>query len=478
LKKVLSPIEREDNTENTKMNRQVEKQTDKIKHPLGLYLLFFTIAWERFSYYGMRALLVMYLTSSSTKGGLGFNKVDAMNIYGTFTSLVFFTPLIGGYLADRFLGHRTAITIGGITMAIGYFVLFSKQSKGTLYLGLFFLIIGNGFFKPNITTIVGQLYSDGDKRKDSAFTFFYMGINLGAFFAPLVCGTLTEVIFCFEKGGSIIQYRFEYGFLASCIGMTLGQLQFNLLGNKYLGSIVKNTSTKIKNNYTNIGDISKPLTKKEKQRTIVIFVLATFVIFFWTGFEQAGSSLTIYTQHFIDRNVFGMEIPVSWFQSLNPVFILIFSPIISKLWIILSMRPQGDLSIPTKIAYGLIFLGVGFILMVGAVFQRGNAGDNQYVKANMLWLVGAYLFYTIGELFLSPIGLSMVSELAPKKLVSLLMGVWFLSTCIASKLAGFIASFIDSFEHQQIFGGIAVTVIVCGLLLLTLNKKLVTMIKS
>ncbi|MCT8976367.1 peptide MFS transporter [Clostridium sp. CX1] len=452
-------------------------EEQKMKHPPGLYMLFMVEMWERFSYYGMRALLVMYLTGTLVSGGLGFDKASAMSLYGTFTSLVYLTPLVGGYLSDRFLGQRLAITIGGITMAAGQFALFSSQTKGALYLGLFLLIIGNGFFKPNISAIVGQLYPDGDKRKDAAFTIFYMGINVGAFIAPLVCGTLAEQVFAVRQGGEIIHYGFRYGFLAAAIGMILGQLIFNLLGNKYLGEIGKKPVKKAKDNDDNSEDANRPLTKKEKDRTIVIFILTAFVIFFWTGFEQAGSSLTIYTKDFIDRNAFGTELPVSWFQSLNPVFIVIFAPIIGKLWISLAKRPQGDMNIPTKMASGMILLGIGFVLMVGAVLQRGDAGDNVAVKANMLWLVGAYWFHTIGELCLSPVGLSMVSRLAPKKFLSLLMGVWLLSSSIANKLAGVLAGFMDQLGHLQIFGGVAVAVILCGGILLALNKKLSSMME-
>lgn len=461
----------------SKKNGQVQNETGKMKHPPGLYMLFFTEAWERFSYYGMRALLVMYLTSSLVTGGLGFNKAEAMSLYGTFTSLVYFTPLVGGYLSDRFLGQRLAITIGGVTMAAGQFALFSSQSKGALYLGLFLLIIGNGFFKPNISTLVGQLYPEGDKRKDAAFTIFYMGINLGAFVAPFVCGGLAEQLFAVRQGGEIVHYGFKYGFLAAGIGMVLGQLIFNLLGNKYLGEIGKKPVGTVKSDNNKTVVENKPLTSQEKRRTAVIFILAAFVVFFWTGFEQAGSSMTIYTKDFIDRNAFGMEMPVSWFQSLNPVFIVIFAPIVAKIWIKLSNRPQGDMNIPTKMALGLVLLGGGFLLMVGAVLQRGGAGDDVTVKANMLWLVGAYFLHTMGELCLSPVGLSMVSKLAPKKLASLLMGVWLLSSSVANKLAGVLASFMDQLGHLQIFGGIAVAVIIFGLLLLTLNKKLSEMME-
>ena len=462
----------------SKKNGQVESQTGKMKHPPGLYLLFATEAWERFSYYGMRALLVLYLTTSLVSGGLGFDKAEAMSLYGTFTSLVYFTPLIGGYLSDRFLGQRLAITIGGITMAAGQFALFSNQSKGALYLGLFLLIIGNGFFKPNISTLVGQLYPEGDKRKDAAFTIFYMGINLGAFIAPFVCGTLAEQIFAVRQGEQIIHYGFKFGFLAAGIGMVVGQLIFNLLGNKYLGEIGKKPVGRAKNkDDKSSDDANRPLTAQEKRRTAVIFIVTAFVVFFWAGFEQAGSSLTIYTKDFINRDAFGMQLPVSWFQSLNPIFIVLFAPIVGKIWINLSNRPQGDMNIPTKMALGMILLGVGFLLMVGAVLQRGAAGDNVAVKANILWLVGAYFLHTMGELCLSPVGLSMVSKLAPKKLASLLMGVWLLSSSIANKLAGVLASFMDQLGHLQIFGGIAAVSIVLGLVLLSLNKKLTSMME-
>ncbi|WFD11668.1 peptide MFS transporter [Tepidibacter hydrothermalis] len=444
------------------------------KHPPGLYMLFFTEMWERFSYYGMRALLIMYLTTELVKGGLGIEKSTAALIYGWFTGLVYFTPIIGGYISDKYLGQRKAITIGGITMALGQVALFSQQSKTFLYLGLFLLIIGNGFFKPNISTLVGKLYPDGDKRRDAAFTIFYMGINVGAFLAPLICGTLAESTFAIREGNMIVQYGFKYGFLAAAIGMVLGQIVFNLLANKYLGDIGKApVGIKDKNNKEKI---DRPLTKKEKERTTVIFILATFVVVFWAGFEQAGSSLTIYTQDYINRNIGSFEVPVSWFQSLNPFFIVLLAPVLSKVWITLSKREQGDLKIPVKMAFGLILLGLGFLLMVGAVLQRGGS-DDIAIKANMMWLVGAYLLHTLGELCLSPVGLSMVSSIAPVKYASALMGVWLLSSFVAQIVGGYIASYVEKLGHLQIFGGIAVVSIVVGLILITLNKKLVSMME-
>jgi proton-dependent oligopeptide transporter, POT family len=451
------------------------QENAKVKHPPGLYLLFFTEMWERFSYYGMRALLVMYLTTELIRGGLGFSAQSATLLYGYFTGFVYFTPMIGGWLSDKFLGQRRAITIGGITMALGQLALFSSQSKGALYLGLFLLIIGNGFFKPNISTLVGQLYPDGDKRRDGAFTIFYMGINVGAFLAPLVCGTLAESIFAQKQGEMIIHYGFRFGFLAAAAGMIIGQILFNALSNKYLGDIGKYPAGKGKTNSKDSEAANKPLTKEEKERTAVIFILAAFVVFFWAGFEQAGSSLTIYTQDFINRNAFGMEVPVSWFQSLNPIFIVLLAPLMSMLWFKLANSKRGDLSIPVKMAGGLILLGLGFLLMVGAGLERGNAGDDITVKANMIWLIGAYFLHTLGELCLSPVGLSMVSKIAPVKLASFLMGIWLMASFVANIVGGYVASYVETLGHVQVFGTIAGAVIFFGLLLLTLRKKLVAM---
>ncbi len=462
----------------TKLAENKKIKTDKVKHPPGLYLLFATEAWERFSFYGMRGLLVLYLTTEFVRGGLGYNKVDAVAIYGTYTSLVYFTPVIGGYLADRYLGQRNAVTIGGIIMALGEFALFAHQSKSFLWIGLILLIIGNGFFKPNISTIVGKLYPDGDKRRDSAFTIFYMGINLGAFIAPYVCGTLAEQICVTREAGVIMHYGYRYGFLAAGIGMVIGQIMFNMLGNKYLGDSgkypVRNALKKDNNEQGEEVDARKPLTKQEKRRTTVIIILVLFNIFFWTGYEQAGSSLTLFTQESVNRNIFGFECPVSWFQSINPLFIITLAPIIAGIWIKLSKRPKGDLNIPTKMSLGLILLGCGFLFI--AIPALALAGNNT-AKISMLWIVGIYFIHTVGELCLSPIGLSMVSSLAPKKIASLLMGCWFLSSFVANKMAGFIAGFIETYGPLQLFLGLAIVAIVVGLILLSLNKKLAAMME-
>ncbi|MCQ6265979.1 peptide MFS transporter [Fictibacillus sp. WQ 8-8] len=454
-----------------KVEQDIQLQTKK-KHPPGLYLLFFTEMWERFSYYGMRAILVLYLTKSLISGGLGMSDSVAMSIYGFFTGAVYFTPMIGGYLTDRFLGKRLAITIGGVTMALGNLVLFANQSKPAFFAGLALLIIGNGFFKPNISTLVGDLYSKNDARKDAAFTIFYMGINIGAFFSPLIVGFLAEDFFKTTVNG-VEHFGFKFGFLAAAIGMIIGQLLFNFLGNKFLGDIGKKPVGAAQNTVSD-NVKKKPLTKVEKNRVKVIVILTFFVIFFMAGFEQAGSSLTLYTDKFIDRTVFGWTVPTSWFQSLNPLFIVIFAPIISILWVKLSKSKRGDLPTPTKMAIGMMLLGAGFAVLVPALIQTGT-GDSSAVKANMIFMVLTYFLHTIGELCLQPVGLSMTSKLAPVKLASLMMGVWLAGSGFANILAGQLASTTESLGYFEVFMIIGGVTIFLGLILLSLSKKLVKM---
>ena len=446
-------------------------------HPKGLYLLFFTEMWERFSYYGMRGILILYLTKTFLEGGLAFDEGTASLIYGWFTGFVYFTPLIGGWLADKYLGQRLSITIGGLTMMVGQLILFSIGSHTGLYLGLFLLIIGNGFFKPNISTLVGGLYKDGDERRDSAFSIFYMGINLGAFLAPLVIGFLTDNIFAVkdETGNNIISYGYRYGFLAAAIGMFLGQIAFNMLAQKYLGDLGKKPGSLNSTPNADAGEVAdpnKPLTKAEKQRIAVIFVYFLFAIFFFAGFEQAGSSLSLYTDKFIDRNVFGFTIPTSWFQSVNPLFIVLLAPLFSVFW---SSEAGKKLSTPIKMGLGMILLGVGFFFMLGAVAERGGNIADDTIKASLLWLVFTYLLHTIGELCLSPVGLSVVTKLSPPKLASLLMGVWLLASFFANVIGGYLASYVESMGAGNIFLYVSIFVIICGLGLVLLNKKLVAM---
>jgi POT family proton-dependent oligopeptide transporter len=437
-------------------------QAASAKHPPGLYLLFFTEMWERFSYYGMRGLLTLYLTKAALAGGLGIPEAAGTLIYGYFTGFVYFTPIIGGWLADKYIGQRRAIFIGGVTMAIGQLFLFMQpelSAEAAIFgmpwptaVGLLLIILGNGFFKPNISTIVGKLYKQGDPLKDAAFTIFYMGINIGAFLAPLVCG-----------------YGFRYGFLAAGIGMVMGQIAFNLLGKKYLGDV--GLYPEGRGNSPEAIAAKAPLTKEETDRMAVIFVVTLFVVFFWAGFEQAGSSLTLYTDKFINREVFGFLIPTSWLQSVNPAFIVLMAPVVAGVWLKLGRRGK-DLSIPVKMGLGMILLGVGFLFMVGAVLQRGGDVADQTIKASILWLLATYFFHTIGELCLSPIGLSMVSRLSPPALTSMLMGVWFLAPFVAQIAGGYIAAYVETLGALKVFGLIAAFVIGAGLVLILIARKL------
>lgn len=448
-------------------------------HPVGLFLLFFTELWERFSYYGMRAILMLYLTKSVIEGGIGFDDSFAGLIYGSFTGLVYFTPLIGGWLADKYLGQRKAITIGAFTMFLGQMLLFLLHSKFGLFSGLLFLIIGNGFFKPNISTLVGGLYKQGDAKRDSAFSIFYMGINVGAFFAPLVVGLLANDWFAVKDLGSgqIISHGYSYGFLAAAIGMLIGQILFNGLSSKYLGDLgvapVGATKKADEEKTDKSGyDASAPLTPQEKQRTFAIFVYFFFAIFFFAGFEQAGSSFTLYTEKFLDRQVGDFLVPTEWFQSVNPLFIVLLTPLFALFW---PSKAGMKVTTPVKMGMGLVLLGAGFLFMLGAVGERGGDVADTAVKASMWWMIFTYLIHTIGELCLSPVGLSTVTKLAPPKLASLLMGVWLLSSFFGNLLGGWISSATSSLGAGSVYQVLAIGGIVCGLALICLNKVLLKM---
>ena len=454
----------------------MEVVQQKKGHPKGLYLLFFTEMWERFSYYGMRAILILYLTKKLIEGGLGMDEKYAMLLYGYFTGFVYFTPLIGGWLADRYLGKRLAVMIGGVTMMLGQFTLFGLNSTTGLYIGLLLLIIGNGFFKPNISTLVGGLYKDGDSRRDAAFTIFYMGINLGAMIAPLVIGVVTDNMFATTNEDGSISYGYRYGFLVSGIGMLLGQVIFNLLGPKYLGDLgTKPVGVVSDSSVTESPKSVNPETrevldeKQEKQRISVIFILLIFAVFFWAGFEQAGSSLSLYTDKYIDRSIGSFEIPTSWFQSVNPLFIVTLAPLFTLFW----ASPIGRrLTTPVKMGVGMIILGAGFLFMIGAVAERSANGDVNDVnnKAALMWLIMTYLLHTIGELCISPVGLSVVTKLSPPKLASVLMAVWMLSSFFANIVGGYIASYVETMGAGEVFKYIAGFVSVCGVLLILLNR--------
>ncbi|MCC6181930.1 MAG: peptide MFS transporter [Bacteroidia bacterium] len=438
--------------------------TPKTGHPKGLYFLFFTEMWERFSYYGMRAIFILFMTKI-----LLIQDKEASEIYGSYTGLVYLTPLLGGYLCDKYLGNRKSIIVGGLLMAIGQFLMFISASVGEhggvsiMWAALTAIIIGNGFFKPNISTMVSQLYPVGDRRIDSAFTIFYMGINLGAFFSPLVCGSMD----------------FKWGFLTACIGMLIGLVFFMIYQKKYLiseegkeiGLPIKKLDLKniiviiasigviffmlnFKQLFKSDTDIigyfiygamivmpiiilsDKSLTSDERNRIIVVFIMAFFVIFFWGAFEQAGASLTLFADRQTDRYIFGTEMPASYFQSVNPLAIIILAPLFSMLWGFLYIRRLEPNS-PKKMALGLLLVALGYVVIAIAV--KGLGID---AKVSMWWLFALYIIHTMGELCLSPIGLSMVAKLAPLRLSSLMMGTWFLANAAANKFAGTLSALI------------------------------------
>ncbi|WP_428772074.1 peptide MFS transporter [Vibrio sp.] len=429
-------------------------------HPSGLFLLFGTELWERFSYYAMRAILVLYLTDTTLNGGMGWTTKDALDLYGTYTGLVYITPLIGGWLADNYLGQRRSVLIGGTLMAIGQFTLalpaeiLPFSSVNAFYLGLALLIAGNGLFKPNISTMVGDLYQEGDHRRDGAFTIFYMGINIGALLAGIISGLVTE------------SYGWQAGFIAAGIGMLVSLVMQIALAPGLLGEIGVVPAAK-RDLESKHSAQKQPLTAKEVDRLKVVLVMGLFVIVFWAGFEQAGGLMNIYTQQYTDRMLGDFEVPAAWFQSLNPFFIITLAPVLAALWVKLGKREPNS---PVKFAMALFFLAIGFICMVGAVMEQG--GDTS-VKTSMLWLVGAFFFHTLGELCLSPIGLSLVTKLAPLRLASLMMGAWFGFNAIANYVAGLIGSHVGELGAMAIFGGIAVTAAICGVMLLLCANSLV-----
>ncbi|MDF2693706.1 MAG: Di-/tripeptide transporter [Labilithrix sp.] len=538
------------------------KEPEKQGHPRGLYTLFGAEAWERFSYYGMRALLVLYLVKK-----IGLDRSQALEIYGLYTGLVYLTPLLGGYLADKVLGRRKAVLIGGIVMALGQVALMFQP---TLFLALGLLIAGNGFFKPNISTMVGGLYREGDTRRDGAFTIFYMGINLGALWSPLICGNLGEKV------------SFALGFGSAALGMTFGLVQF-LSGQKYLGTgglppgrvsgsaaaDSEKPTLLVSRDYVDvvvwtvgtcaivwgvlfgwkfvgpvwasapsvvkslvglaaIGAVFFQLFKgsnaQEAQQIVVIIILCAFNIFFWMGFEQAGGTMTLFADEQTERNVggFGMlliaafvfacaynfrrstkdqasgqalwlaltgmfglaglaavglaiydlatgtttNIPASQFQAINPLLIVALAPTFSNLWDKLD-NSKYRTSTPTKMAIGMVILGLGFmVLFAGQKFATASG-----TKASAAWLVAVYTIHTIGELCLSPIGLSMVTKLAPPRVSSLAMGLWLFSSAVANYLAGILESLLSS-VHVPIYAFLAGSSIGPALLLLALTPLL------
>ena len=469
-----------------------QDQVIQEKQPVALWLVFLTEMWERFSYYAMRSILILYMVYL-----LQMDKTGAANIYGTFTSLVYLSTLLGGFLADRYLGQRWSIILGSVLIAGGMFVM-SIPTVGMLYTAMGLLILGNGFFKPNVTAIVGQLYEKNDPRRDGGFTIFYMSVNIGAFFGPLAVGYFAS------------QNNYKVAFWIAGIGMLLGLATFIfgqkkflsgkglpptekptfykdpavwaiLLGAGVIALYMKGCQTtawisaavlaaayivymKTRKQSQN----HPPLTTEEKQKMAVIAIMAFFTIFFWAAFEQAGAALNLFAYEYTNRVItlgsWSWEIPANWFQSLNPLYIVIFAPLFSKLWISLAKKGQEP-STPAKFVVSLWLLAAGFaVMLLGAFALIGNA------KISLFYLAFTYLFHTFGELCISPVGKSMVTKLAPARFVSLLMGVWFLSNAAANKLAGVYSGYFQKISNVQFFLWLVVVpLVVSGILLLSMK---------
>jgi POT family proton-dependent oligopeptide transporter len=437
--------------------------TNRKVHPKALFALFMVELWERFSYYGMRAILVLYMTSEIINGGFEYDDASAFGIYGAYGALVYLTPILGGYFADKMMGFRKAIIWGALLMAAGQFTLF-LDTEMTFYIGLALLVIGNGFFKPNISSMIGKFYPEGDPRRDSAFTIFYMGINIGAFLTPLTCGAIGEI-----EG-------WKYGFLTAGIGMFLGYLIFLWAQAKgwyenyglkpeadqdvkiagmgknifpYVATILLVPIAWLLIKQNDIVDfmlaivgggvilylllaVAPKYETKHKQRIWVIVILLLFTTVFWTFFELAGSALNLFTERNVNKNIMGTELTTTFFQAVNPLFIMIFAPVFSWLWIKLA-KTGKEPAAPYKFTVGLVLLGCGFLVL--------NLGEASAINGMVpaFFLIMLYLLHTLGELSLSPVGLSLVTKLAPAEIVGFMMGIWFLSSSIAHQAGKHIA---------------------------------------
>ncbi len=427
-------------------------QRELFGHPIGLYVLFFTEMWERFSYYGMRAILVLYLVAktSDSNAGLGWTNGEALALYGWYTMLVYVASIPGGWLADKFFGQKKSVLYGGILLVAGHSIL-AIEEMWAFYTGLGLIIAGVGLLKPNISTMVGGLYQQGDIRRDKGFTIFYIGINVGAFLSSLIVGYVGEV------------HGWHYGFGLAGIGMALGLIQY-ILGQKYLENV---------GNYLGASEnkeekelMNKPLTKVEKDRIIVLFISFLLVIVFWGAFEQAGGLMNIYAKEKTNRLLMGWEVPASWFQSLNAMFIIFLGTSVAAYWANRKLKGKVSTSL-FKMIVGLIIMGTGFFFMTAAASQYESTGASA-----MYWLVLAYLFHTVGELCISPVALSYITKLAPVKYASLMMGVYFAMTGFGNKLAGLLGESAESLGEYTIFTGIAVFCVAFGFLVMLFRKKL------
>ncbi len=443
---------------------EVERTRDDafLGHPKGLGPLFFTELWERFSYYGMRAILVLYMVAPPAQGGLGFDVKRAASIYGWYTMSVYLTALPGGLAADYLLGARLAVFLGGLIIAAGHFSMVF-HSMSSFYLGMVLIAVGTGLLKPNISAMVGGLYGENDRRRDSGFSLFYMGINIGAVLAPLVCGYLAQSD-TFKQ--TLVNNGFDptkswhWGFGAAGIGMILGLIVFVLFGRwlAHVGSRIAKRAVE------QVSDAAakRPLTSGDWKRIAAIFIFFIFTILFWAAYEQKGASLNLFAKDLVRTEFFGRAFPSSYLQSCTPLFVIILAPVFSYLWVSLKDRQPSS---PVKFTLGLLFIGAAYLLMIPASMLTA------YGRISPMWLVGLYFLEVCGEMCLSPVGLSTVTKLSPAKLVGIMMGVWFLASSLGSKLAGYLSGFYvrDSWQLTKLYGGIGVGLLVSAVILAILT---------
>ncbi len=420
-------------------------------HPAGLFVLFFTELWERFSYYGMRALFTIFLVAETTSQnpGFGWTNEEALWLYGWYTMLVYLAAIPGGWIADNLLGQKKMVMLGGILLCLGHGIL-AFDSELSFYIGCAFIVMGVGGLKPNISSMVGGLYPKGDERRDLGFYIFYMGINLGAFLAPLFCGWVGET------------YNWHYGFGLAAVGMLIGQITY-FFGQKYLVGVgeLKKLSTEKKKELQ-----QKKLTPIEKDRVKVLLISFMMIIIFWGAFEQAGGLMNLYAKQKTDRILMGFEIPASWFQALNAFFIITLAVFVGGIWMRIKSKGK-EASAIFKIAVGIMIMGFGFL------FMRFAASEYEFMGySSMHWLVLAYLFHTVGELCASPVSLSYITKLAPEKYAALMMGLYFAASGLGNKLAANIGENAGDAGEKATFTGIFVFCTLFGLLVIAILKPL------
>lgn len=421
-------------------------------HPKGLYILFFTELWERFSYYGMRAILVLYLTAKSDElnPGWGWDNTSALQLYGWYTFLVYAMSVPGGLLADRLIGQKRSVMLGGVLLCIGHLIL-AFDAVWAFYSGLFFIVLGVGALKPNISTMVGGLYKLGDAKRDAAFTIFYVGINIGAFSAPLLVGYIGEVI------------NWHYGFGLAGIGMAIGQVVY-IYGQRYLKGIGDFVPKKIDQSTNK----SVPLTSIEKDRMIVLLISFLVVIVFWGAYEQAGGLMNLYAKQKIDRMMWGFEVPASFLQALHAFFVILIGAPMAIFWTRWAKRGNESSSL-FKMGVGTIITGLGFVLLAGAAMETLESATG---KASIYWMFGAYFLHVVGELSISPVALSFITKMAPAKYVSFMMGAYFFATSIGNKVAGWVGEAAQSAGELSIFLGVFGFCTLFGFLLILFVKRL------